>query len=501
MEEEKKYIKGIALVVGINDYENTTKLDNAVFDANSIADSLERLCFYTLKYNNVNIDEFDDALSDFVERLKDFDVGVFYYAGHGIELEGENYLLSQNTPCDRVEGVKRYSMKLQDVVDKMNKTSCKTKILIIDACRNNPFPVDRGFGTTNLAPIFAPQGTLIAYSTSPGQKSLDGGIGKNSIYTGALLKHIDELGLPIETFFKKVRTSVYNLSEGKQTSWEHTSLIGNFSFNSGQLIHSLNIPYSLNVVVDKDYDNNSDPKLTKIINGFKSYNFYEQNDALELFEKKQPADFSKDQLFIIGRNILQSAIGGAYDCQAFINDQHKIAKYTVDDNNHLFNGIFFEMYFDSQSHLRERVKSINYLSIILDYHTIPSLKCSFEFINKVLIPFEQKFIQIPSVQMDSVSLDIVMQKEPYKFPFEDSKSDYSVIRSIKKDTKELLVDINDGINGFDFFYNNYPMAFSSIAELREHLGKHLDFPMKYIKIISNNPDSDLPILLKKGISL
>ena len=177
MEEEKKYIKGIALVVGINDYENTTKLDNAVFDANSIADSLERLCFYTLKYNNVNIDEFDDALSDFVERLKDFDVGVFYYAGHGIELEGENYLLSQNTPCDRVEGVKRYSMKLQDVVDKMNKTSCKTKILIIDACRNNPFPVDRGFGTTNLAPIFAPQGTLIAYSTSPGQKSLDGGIG------------------------------------------------------------------------------------------------------------------------------------------------------------------------------------------------------------------------------------------------------------------------------------------------------------------------------------
>lgn len=501
MEEGKKYIIGVALVVGINEYENATKLDNAVFDANSMAASLEKLSFYTLKYNDIDIDTFDDAISNFVEQLNSFDVGVFYFAGHGVEIDGENFLLSQNTPCDRAEGVRRYSLKLQDIVDKMNKTSCKTKILIIDACRNNPFSVSRGFGTTNLAPIFAPQGTIIAYSTSPGEIALDGGIGKNSIYTGALLEHINELGLPIETFFKKVRTSVYNLSLGKQTSWEHTSLIGNFSFNSGQLIHSLNIPYSLNVVVDKDFDNNSDPKLTDIINGFKSYNYYEQNDALELFEKNKPKDFSKDQLFIIGRNILQSAIGGAYDCQAFINDQDKIAKYTFDGENHLFNGIFFEMYFDSQSHLRERVKSNNYLSIILEYHTNPSLTCSFEFINKVLIPFEQKFIQIPSLQMNSVSLDVIMDKESYKYTFEDTESDYYVIQSIKKDTKELLVDSYDNISGFDFVNMNYPRKFSSIEELKTHLSKTFDFPMKYIKIVSNNPKPDLCILLKKGLSL
>ena len=501
MEEGKKYLKGVALVVGINNYENATKLDNAIFDANSVASSLDNLSFYTLKYNDINIDIFDEAISKFVEQLNSFDVGVFYFAGHGVEIDGENYLLSQTTPCDRVEGVTRYSMKLQEIVDKMNQTTCKTKILIIDACRNNPFSVSRGFGTTNLAPIFAPQGTIIAYSTSPGEMALDGGKGKNSIYTGALLEHINELGLPIETFFKKVRTSVYNLSLGKQPSWEHTSLMGDFSFNSGQLIHSLNIPYSLNVVVDKDYDSNSDPKLTDIINGFKSYNYYEQNDALELFENNKPTGFSEDQLFIIGRNILQSAIGGAYDCQAFVKDQYKIAEYTFDGENHLFNGIFFEMYFDRQSHLRERVKSIDYLSIILEYHTNPSLTCSFEFINKVLIPFEQKFIQIPSVQMNSVSLDIVMQKEPYKFSFEDSESDYSVIQSIKKDAKELLLDCNNGISGFEFVYNNYPMAFSSIEEFREYLGKSLDFSMKYIKIISNNPNPDLPVLLKNGISL
>lgn len=493
------YKKGIALVVGINNYDNATKLNNALFDANSIATSLEKLSFYTLKYNDINIDMFDKAINEFVEQLNNFDVGVFYFAGHGVEIGGVNYLLSQNTPCDSFEEVMRYSMKMQDIVDKMNQTSCKTKILIIDACRNNPFRGGRGFGTTNLAPIFAPQGTIIAYSTSPGEMALDGGIGKNSIYTGALLEHINELGLPIETFFKKVRTSVYNFSKGRQTSWEHTSLIGNFSFNSGQLIHSLNIPYSLNVVVDKNYDNNSDPNLTEIINGFKSYNFYAQNNTLELFEKREPTDFSKDQLFIIGRNIIQSAIGGAFECQAFINDQQRIAKYTIDGNNHLLNGVFFEMYFDKESHLRERVKSRDFLFIILEYHSNPLLKCSFEFINKALIPFEQKFIQIPSVQINSVSLDIVMEKEPYKLPFENSELDYYVIQSIKKDTQELL---GDSIYGVDFINSmTYPMIFNSLKELQIKLSELLYFPMKYIKIISNNPKPDLPILLKKRILL
>ena len=178
MKEEKKYIKGIALIVGIDNYENANKLNNAIFDANSIAASLEKLTFNTLKYNDINIDMFDTAVGNFVANLSGFDVGVFYFAGHGVEIEGKNYLLAKNTPCDRVEAVKRYSMELQSIVDEMNKASCKTKFLIIDACRNNPFSVGRGYGTTNLAPIFAPQGTIIAYSTSPGEKALDGGIGK-----------------------------------------------------------------------------------------------------------------------------------------------------------------------------------------------------------------------------------------------------------------------------------------------------------------------------------
>lgn len=506
MGEIEKYKKGIALVVGINDYNHLQKLGNAVYDAKSIAQSLEKLTFHTMYYYDICIKEFDDALNNFIDQLNNFDVGVFYFAGHGIEIKGKNYLLAKDSSCDTEAGATRFSMNLQDVIDRMNETPCNTKILIIDACRNNPFSNNRGIGTTNLAPIFAPKGTIIAYSTSPGETAMDGGIGMNSIYTGALIKHIDELGLPIESFFKKVRTSVYNLSNGKQTSWEHTSLIGKFSFNSGQLVHSLNIPYSMDVVIDNDYNTQSDLKIAHIINGFKSYNYYKQNDALKDFENIDILSLNKNQLFIIGRNILQSAIGGAYDSIEFIKDPHRIAKYTNNGENHLLNGIFFEMYFNKESHLRENIKSKEFLFILLDYHTDTSLQCSFEFINKVLIPFEQNFLQIPSVQMNIVSLDVKLNKEKYKDPYTDEESECYIIQSIKKDTKELLIKSSDYDNDFDIFsdfnyISNMPRKFTSLDNLNDWLSNTLGFPKKFIKIISNDPNPRLPIVINNYISL
>lgn len=233
---DTSYFKGKALIIGINSYEYANKLSKAANDARTMADALKKLSFYTDLLVDANIDDCDKTLESFISSLGEFDVGVFYFAGHGIEVEGKNYLLAQNTPIESKSAVIRYSISLQDVVHKMHNTGCPTNIVIIDACRNDPYPDDRGYGTTNLAPMFAPKGTIIAYSTSPGEKAKDSGIGDNSIYTGALLQHINVPGLPIEEFFKRVRTTVYSLSNQKQTSWEHTSLIGNFSFNSGQLI-------------------------------------------------------------------------------------------------------------------------------------------------------------------------------------------------------------------------------------------------------------------------
>ena len=191
---------------------------------------------------------------------------------------------------------------MQYSLNEINSKKCNTNIFIVDACRNNPFPAGRAlYVASTMAPIFAPKGTLIAYSTSPGEEADDNGKGNHSYYTGALLQHITEIGLPIESFFKKVRTTVYNLSKGKQTSWEHTSLIGNFSFNSGQLIQNLNIGgYSDKVVCREDYDY-SDEAIADIVRNFCSTQFSDQRNALTKMKKLDILRLSKDELFLLGR--------------------------------------------------------------------------------------------------------------------------------------------------------------------------------------------------------
>ena len=183
-----------------------------------------------------------------------------------------------------------------------------------------------------------------------------------------------------------------------------------------------------------------------------------------------------------------------------INDPQRLANYTIQGNNHLLNGIFFELYFNKESHLRDRVKSRIILSNILEYHSNPNLQCSFEFINKLLMPFEQRFLQIPSVPMNSVSLDVKMEKEVYKYPYNSEESEYYIVKSIKKDNVELLVD-DDQISRFDVKNMDYPIKFFSIDDLRIRLSEIFDFPVKYIKIISNIRNPDLIILLNKGVSL
>lgn len=232
---KQKYIRAKALVVGIDHYEQANQLDNTVNDAKAIADVLRQLKFYVCVFYDIDIDKWNEVFSEFCSDLDKYDVCVVYFAGHGVEIDGKNYLLCKNTPAGNKGGTVRNSLDLQASLDAIKTKNCNTNIIIIDACRNNPFPDDRTvYAASTLTSIFAPKGTLIAYSTSPGQKADDKGMGDHSYYTGALLQHITEIGLPIESFFKEVRTTVYNLSNEQQTSWEHTSLIGIFSFNSGR---------------------------------------------------------------------------------------------------------------------------------------------------------------------------------------------------------------------------------------------------------------------------
>ena len=483
----KDYKKGLALVVGINDYVDAKKLSNAVFDAESLSSVLDNLSFDVIKKCDIGYRDFANVLDDYYTLLEGYDVGVFYFAGHGVEINGENYLLAADTPIEKKTAVTMLSAKLQDIIGRMHKSGCQTNIIILDCCRNNPFPAERAHGTTNLAPVYAPQGMIIAYSTSPGETSKDGGLGKNSIYTGALLKHIDELCLPVEEFFKKVRTTVYNLTAGEQTSWEHTSLIGKFSFNSGQLIHSLNIPYSPDVVKDKDFEI-VDSTIGEIIKGFKSYNYYEQQDALELFKKQnKQIGFNKNEFFIVGRNILQAAVGGCWECQKFMLDSSQLGEYTVGEENHLLNGILFEMYFNSDGCFRNNhVKNYSFDEFMSNCNS-EKLACSFDFINRVLLPFDMLYT--PSSNPQNISFEVCASLGEIGNPFNDEKEECYLVESLKCGNKELLSsDLLDDWN---------LLKFSSLNELEQSIAEHYYIPRKHCKVISNIDNIDKHIVINK----
>ena len=146
------------------------------------------------KAYNIDTDRFDELFDNFKSELGHYEVGVLYFSGHGVEIDGKNYLIMRNTPIGELaKATIRYSIDLQECIRELHETKCKMIIVIIDACRNNPFEgKERGWGSVNLAPLFAPKGTLIAYSTSPGEKADDFGMDGHSVYTGALLKHLKE---------------------------------------------------------------------------------------------------------------------------------------------------------------------------------------------------------------------------------------------------------------------------------------------------------------------
>ena len=311
-------MNAIALVVGNADYYGEhNKLINAVNDANDFSTKLLSLGFVVRKTINCNNEQFDRDVRSFSDDLKSYDVGLFYFSGHGLQIDGQNYLTSLDTNFSDSISVKHTSIPLNEVMDYMQNDKTLIKILILDACRNNPLP-ERGTNL-GLAPIYAPKGTIIAFSTSPGETAMDYGAGRNSIYTGSLLNHIDDRNIPIEDFFKRVRTSVYTLSNGKQTSWEHTSLIGNFCFNSGQLIHSPKIPYGENCVIDKTFESHG-TEIDEIIIALKSYNWYIQHPAIQKLNSLSPKNIDISTKFLLGRNILQTAIGGEFSACSIFNN-------------------------------------------------------------------------------------------------------------------------------------------------------------------------------------
>lgn len=451
--ETEGYYRGKAFVVGNDNYEQMKPdLDNAVNDAKSIYDAFQQLGFMMMDpAYDIDIDRFDELFQKFKSDLNKYEVGVLYFAGHGIEIDGKNYLIMTNTPkTDNPKSTIRYSQNLQDCIKEMHDTGCKMIIVIIDACRDNPFTgTERGWGSVNLAPIYAPQGTLIAYSTSPGERACDFGMDGHSVYTGALLNHLKEEGLEIETFFKKVRSTVNAMTGGKKTSWEHTSLIGSFSFNSGKMVQVDELGYSVTSIRDCDFDL-SNKLVGKIIQGLKTYNWFDQNDAVDDFLKLRPDALNKEELFVVGRNMLQAAVGDSHYARDFILNPQKISLYTQGGQNHLLNGILFEIYFNSKGLFRYHGFKTMFLDQLLEYSTNEKLVSSFEFIEKSLKGFSHQLMFIPSVNKRMVDINVRIEQSEIKHPFNEQSEVRDCIVSVNYEGNELLANPEEDNNTFPY---------------------------------------------------
>ena len=219
----------IALVIGNSDYA-FSPLKNPSNDAADMGAALEALGFEVNVLLNANQTAMKRAIDEFGRKLdRDRGTGLFYFAGHGVQVKGRNYLIPVNAGIRTENDVEYESVDAGRVLAKMEDAGNELNIVILDACRNNPFARSFRSVQNGLAQINAPSGSLIAYATAPGSVAADGS-GKNGLYTANLLRAMRIPGLGLEQVFKRVRAEVRRATDGLQTPWESTSLEGDFYF-------------------------------------------------------------------------------------------------------------------------------------------------------------------------------------------------------------------------------------------------------------------------------
>ena len=184
-------------------------------DARAIAGTFRELGFDVLLRENAGEKDMKRAVEEFGDRLRGGGIGVFFFAGHGVQVGGRNYLMPVDANIRNERDIDIDAIDVNRVLSRMEDARNRLNIVILDACRDNPF--GRGFRTTSrgLASIDAPSGSLIAYATAPGKLARDGD-GANGLYTGELVKAIRQPGLRLEDVFKRVRASVRRLTNGEQ---------------------------------------------------------------------------------------------------------------------------------------------------------------------------------------------------------------------------------------------------------------------------------------------
>ncbi|MCX8003909.1 MAG: caspase family protein [Burkholderiaceae bacterium] len=234
----------IALVIGNASYRNAP-LKNPVADAQAVAARLRQLGFVVTLRENATLRELIEAMREFSLRAPQASVRLFFYAGHGVQVRGRNYLVPVDSEPASEDEIPAKTADVAEFIDRLSGLKHGVNVAILDACRVNPFGGGvlqladgrrvrfRGSTPAGLAPVTAPPGTLIAYSTSPGGVALDGADGRHSLYAKHLLAHLGTPGLPLEEMFKRVRIGVVEETARMQVPWESSSLVSNVCLQPG----------------------------------------------------------------------------------------------------------------------------------------------------------------------------------------------------------------------------------------------------------------------------
>ena len=225
----------LALVIGQSAYRSVMPLPNPANDANAMAKMLGEAGFDVTIVVDLSQKDLNREVGDFAAKIATKGpetVALVFYAGHGLQIDGENYLVPVDVDPRREADIPLQAVRLNDVLNTLNSVPSRMRILLLDACRNNPFPSisqSAGRGLALLDTKSGAPGTFLSYSTSPGAEAEDGN-GANSPYTTAVLQAAREPGLPIEEAFKRVRVAVNKATEGRQTPWDSSSLTEDFRF-------------------------------------------------------------------------------------------------------------------------------------------------------------------------------------------------------------------------------------------------------------------------------
>lgn len=221
---EKRY----ALVIGNKDYQTVSRLTNPLNDAEDMTSALQGLGFEVERVTNGGLVAMNNAIKRLGRKAQGQNaVALFYYSGHGLQVSNDNWLVPIDADVQTAADVQSACVSLKFLMDQLEQSNSGTNIIILDACRNNPFPYSKNTGGGLAQPSRTPSGTYIAFSTSPLTTASDGS-GRNSPYTAALKEAIKMPNMKIEDMFKEVRISVKRVG---QTPWENSSLEGNFYFN------------------------------------------------------------------------------------------------------------------------------------------------------------------------------------------------------------------------------------------------------------------------------